>query len=96
MSENQFAMVSNWMENGNIIDFVGGRSDVNRIKLVCWFEVSPPRFVDTDKFVQLAGVANGLLYIHGKGMIHGDLKGVCLLFKPLLCHQSYFLSRLTY
>ena len=27
---------------------------------------------------QLADVARGLIYMHGQGMIHGDLKGVCI------------------
>ena len=26
--------------------------------------------------LKLAGVAKGLIYIHGQGVIHGDLKGV--------------------
>ena len=30
-------------------------------------------------FVQLEGVARGLIYIHSRGMIHGDLKGVRFL-----------------
>ena len=34
MSENQFVMVSEWMMNGNINDFVRTRPDVNRIRLV--------------------------------------------------------------
>ena len=34
MSENQFAMVSNWMLNGNINDFVKAHQDVNRLELV--------------------------------------------------------------
>jgi serine/threonine protein kinase len=28
--------------------------------------------------LQLGGVATGLIYIHGQGVIHGDLKGVRL------------------
>ena len=27
---------------------------------------------------QLSDVARGLIYMHDQGMIHGDLKGVCL------------------
>ena len=34
ISRNQFAMISNWMVNGNISDFVKARPDVNRIALV--------------------------------------------------------------
>ena len=34
MSEGQFAMVSGWMENGNINEFVKANPDANRFKLV--------------------------------------------------------------
>ena len=34
MSESQFAMVSKWMPNGNINEFLTVRQDVNRFELV--------------------------------------------------------------
>jgi len=34
MSENQFAMISDWMVNGNINEFVKERPDANRLELV--------------------------------------------------------------
>lgn len=34
MTENQFAMVSGWMDNGNINEFVKARPDTNRLALV--------------------------------------------------------------
>ena len=34
MTETQFAMVSEWMTNGNINQFVKVRRDVNRFELV--------------------------------------------------------------
>ena len=34
MSENQFAMISDWMANGNINEFVKERPDANRLELV--------------------------------------------------------------
>ena len=34
MSETKFAMVSDWMMNGTIVDFVKAHPDVNRLKLV--------------------------------------------------------------
>jgi hypothetical protein len=34
MSENQFAMISDWMMNGNINNFVKAHPDVNRLELV--------------------------------------------------------------
>ena len=37
MTENEFAMVSEWMPNGDINQFVSARQDANRFELV-----SPP------------------------------------------------------
>ena len=37
MSNNQFAMVSEWMINGNINEFIEGRGEVNRFELVSSF-----------------------------------------------------------
>ena len=34
ISENQFAMISDWMVNGNIGVFVKAQPDINRISLV--------------------------------------------------------------
>ena len=34
MSETQFAMVSDWMANGNISDFLKARPDADRLELV--------------------------------------------------------------
>ena len=35
MGNNQFAMVSEWMVNGNINEFVKAHKEVNRFELVC-------------------------------------------------------------
>ena len=43
MSEGHFAMISEWMMNGNINDFVKTHPDVNRLELVSLsFETSLP------------------------------------------------------
>ena len=36
MSETQFAMVSEWMDNGNLTDFVKAHPDGDRLGLVCF------------------------------------------------------------
>ena len=74
IGNNQFAMVSEWMKNGNINNYVKARWDVNRFKLVGFFYRLPRSF--TDPFLQLGDAASGLIYMHDQGMIHGDLKGV--------------------
>ena len=36
MSETQFAMVSDWMSNGNISDYVKAHPEANQLELVCF------------------------------------------------------------
>ena len=41
MTETQFTMISEWMENGNINEFVKANPNANRLALVCFpFKVS--------------------------------------------------------
>ena len=47
MGQNQFAMVSEWMEDGNINQFVKAHPDVDRVELVC-FPFSFLSSLDTD------------------------------------------------
>ena len=79
MTETRFAMISDWMVNGNINDFVKTHPDVDRFGLVGFLlKVLRPCFIDNCKTLQLMDVGRGLIYIHGQGMVHGDLKGVRL------------------
>ena len=79
MSATRFGMISDWMINGNINDFVEAHPDADRLGLVCFPQsIAVLTSLIIAKFPQLAGVAQGLIYIHSKGMIHGDLKGVRL------------------
>ena len=75
MGNFQFAMASEWMENGNINEFIGVHRDANRFELVGPLPL--PGTPTTDILSrQLKDVARGLIYMHGQAMIHGDLKGV--------------------
>ena len=76
MSENRFAMVSKWMTNGNINQFVRVHPETNRFKLVRLPSVKLPCLFIQLEFPQLEDVAKGLIYLHSNGMVHGDLKGV--------------------
>jgi len=44
MSKTRFAMVSDWMVNGNINDFVKTHPDANRLELVSFSSKVCPRF----------------------------------------------------
>ena len=77
MDGNQLAMVSEWMANGNINRFANTHMEANRFELVGFFHPLPSQSsLVVTSFLQLKDVAKGLIYMHGEGMIHGDLKGV--------------------
>lgn len=48
MDNDQFAMVSEWMDNGNINEFVGAHRDANRFELVRFFYYRPHSSLITD------------------------------------------------
>jgi hypothetical protein len=56
MAETQFAMVSEWMKNGNIRQFVTEHWDVNRFELVGFpFECLPPSLATNDYMISVVG-----------------------------------------
>jgi hypothetical protein len=60
MSESQFAMISDWMADGNICDYVKKYPSVNRIELVgVASETPPPWFVDGRKSSRWKGSRRG-------------------------------------
>ena len=81
MDKSQFVMVSEWMENGNINEFIKSHRDVDRFELVRFnlgFTPLPAVIFTNNPPQQLKDVARGLIYMHDQEMIHGDLKGVRL------------------
>ena len=79
MTETQFMMASEWVDNGNINEFVKADANVDRLELVCYFpKLSLCLPLMVTQSLQLRGVTKGLMYMHGQGIVHGDLKGVCI------------------
>ena len=72
-----FRIISEWMPNGNVMEYVRSNPEANRLRLVSsavcspWCVVLMP-FNDP----QLAEGASGVTYLHRLGIAHGDLKGV--------------------
>ena len=76
MTSARFVMVSEWMANGNINEFVKAYPAADRLGLVSFpFQVLSQFLLKTG---QLRDVGGGLNYLHGQEMVHGDLKGVRL------------------
>ena len=77
MDKDRFVMVSEWMTNGNINQFIKAHGDANRIQLVGFYSYrwSHPSLTILSP-QQLKDVVRGLMYIHDQAMVHGDLKGV--------------------
>ena len=68
-------MVSEWMPNGNVRDYVRKNPETSRLQLVRWLQ-SASGFELTR--VQLLDVGRGLSFLHFLEIVHGDLKGVRL------------------
>ena len=54
MSDNQFAMISDWMANGNINDFVKAHPEAKRLELVGFSLSASVPFID-GRMIHLAG-----------------------------------------
>ena len=68
-------VVTEWMVDGNIMDFASKHPEVNRLRLVCPISVFP-QFLDAKIPLKLAEAASGLEYLHSMDIMHSDLKPV--------------------
>jgi serine/threonine protein kinase len=91
MDGRQLAMASELMANGNIIKYVKTHRDANRFELV-GFSTTHSILYKLVWLLQLTDVARGLIYMHGEGIIHGDLKGVGVQIQTLIprCFLMFF------
>lgn len=70
-------MVSPWMQNGNVLEYMEKNKKADKLQLMC---VSVrERMVVSDQSKMLES-ARGLEYLHAQlpALIHGDIKGVSL------------------
>ena len=74
----QLGIISSWMENGTITQYVRKYHQVDRVGLVSELASTAPSHFK-NWILQLWDVANGLHYLHSCEIIHGDLKGVSLV-----------------
>jgi len=77
LDEGRFSMVSVWMANGNIVEYVRDNSG-NHLKLVGYILIFLGNLLKTP---QLADAVEGLRYLHNANIVHGDLKSVSLSVK---------------
>jgi serine/threonine protein kinase len=71
----EFCTVSQWMENGNILEYVGKHPGADRLQLVRFFDPlrCDPALIGS---YQLINLTHGLDYLHNNEIVHGDLKSV--------------------
>ncbi len=73
------SLISEWMEQGILPDYTKKfpRASVHTCRMVraLLFNISEDLTLSSD-VEQLLGIASGLSYLHAKGVIHADLKGV--------------------
>jgi serine/threonine protein kinase len=75
-----YAMVSPWMENGSIRDFIRSRTctqkQINKLVGILMIHQTLPR--DSLHCPKLLDSATGLAYLHDEDIIHGDFRAVRL------------------
>lgn len=69
------AIITLWMDNGTVLDFVKGRPSIDICPLVC-LSVVCLTVILID--IQVNGIASGLNHLHSSGIVHADLKSVSI------------------
>ena len=68
-----FQFISDWMPGGDLVNYIANNPDADRRGLV---SVPSPVLYNDLPHHQLSDAAEGLNYLHSRGVIHGYLKGV--------------------
>jgi len=86
LHDGRCSMISELMMNGNIREYIRKNSANRHLLVRCRFGSRRPMF--TLSSAQLEEAAAGLCYLHKRGIVHGDLKGVrpspSTLFRALM------------
>ena len=74
----QLALVYDWADSGNIIQYLGSNPNASRTRLVIVAIIRLHYRLITDPrlYSKLLEVTEGLHYLHSCGVVHGNLKGV--------------------
>ena len=70
---NTFGIVSPWIENGNVTEYLTRNPQTTRLPLVCITCSSGSLSLTRSK---IRGVADGVKFLHEKNVVHCDIKGV--------------------
>lgn len=91
MTEAQFVVVSGWMKNGNINEFLKANTSIDRLGLVCSFikNLYLHLLLTIAQLLQLKDITNALTYMHDQGIIHGNLKGVSFMNPVVIVNAAY-------
>ena len=73
------------MPNGNMVQYTRSNPEQNRLRLVDFPTVSHD-FLSLINNLQLSETVSGVIYLHELGIVHGDLKGVSVMF---LMHHCF-------
>ena len=70
------SLISGWCEGGNIKDYLRRNPIANRHALVRFVSMSAVSPNMRLCFHQIKDVCQGLVYLHARGIVHGDIKPV--------------------
>ena len=69
-----FRIITEWMPNGDVTEYIGSNPEVNRLRLVSPAICLPRGYAYVPR--QVSDAASGVTYLHKLGIAHGDLKAV--------------------
>ncbi|KAG5351163.1 hypothetical protein C0989_007708 [Termitomyces sp. Mn162] len=76
-TRNRIALIFPWIPNGTVNEFLRTKPDADRGVLV--YLLSSLGLSDPEVFLQVAGVAAGMSYLHKNQVVHGDIRGASIL-----------------